>query len=184
MFFVYHFTEKIKQIYIKLRDSGEPNKKSCILALSSKYIKVMNWQAQTNMTEIKRVLHYKSRFPLKKTRIGSDRTFFILYCPHRRTKKVETTSTFYQGRREGGRGGGEEGEIWRTDINREKCRNKSQIPSQSATFSHFRTSNFNVILGKNAPGPPTQCSTKRYNLECHLAKFCPGPLNFSRRSWL
>ncbi len=29
-----------------------------------------------------------------KHRIGSDWTFFILYYPHRRTKKVENTSTF------------------------------------------------------------------------------------------
>ncbi len=30
-----------------------------------------------------------------KHRIGSDLTFFVLYCPHRRNKKVENTLTFY-----------------------------------------------------------------------------------------
>ncbi len=44
-----------------------------------------------------RTLLCKGRFPLRKKRIGSDRTglFSILYYPHRQTKKVESTLTLY-----------------------------------------------------------------------------------------
>ncbi len=49
------------------------------------------------MYHCNRILWSKGRFSPWKISIGSDRTglFSILYYPHRRTKKVQNTSTFY-----------------------------------------------------------------------------------------
>ena len=73
-----------------------------------------------------------------KHRIGSDWTFFILYCPHRRTKKVENTSTFITGSQV-----------------QTGTENRHQKPTRGFNFVPIRSDPLLIFLSGNRPSLTT-----------------------------